>query len=147
MTLISGHPTFASLRLTESSHNKFDLLKLPLELREAIYEMVLASVDSCPIINANKRLEKLEVEELRRYEGLDCPCEERKVKVDQLDISLLLTCKQVYAEAINVLHKKCTFKTFVKECFDGLDTYNDDEIHGYVLVSYQSSNSEKSALR
>lgn len=77
----------STLSLIRSSHNKFELLKLPLELREAIYALALAPVTSCQIIDVNKRLKKLEKEESERYETSDCACELRTSKVDQLDIT------------------------------------------------------------
>lgn len=97
-------------QLTSTSHNKTEILKLPLELRKTIYEMVLAPEDSCPITDAKKRLTNHEFEHENDSDYCECS---RESAVEKYDMSIVLTCKQIYEEAIKVLHQTRTVSLFV----------------------------------
>ncbi|RDI78920.1 hypothetical protein Vi05172_g11013 [Venturia inaequalis] len=124
-------PTLTRLELkqlgaTLRNHDKIEILKLPLELREAIYEMVLAPEDSCPITDAEKVLRNFEYE--HENDSDYCECKQESA-VKKFDLSIVLTCKQIYAEAIQVLYRKCTVNLFV-QWHPGTEVYL-DKIQGF----------------
>ncbi|QDS74196.1 hypothetical protein FKW77_002138 [Venturia effusa] len=127
-----------TLGATISVHDRFELMRLPLEIRRAIYGLVWAPEDSCPIIDSNKRTAKyMEEQEERENHYYDCDCEHHILEtVSKFDISLLLTSKMVYAEAIDTLYNTRAVKIFVKEynTSQHLEYYDDtDHELGYKL--------------
>lgn len=95
-------PVVSSFQLTKGSHNKIDFLKLPLELREAIYKLVLVP-DSRSLVADNSIYYRYDED----YKDNDVS------DAEQLDFSIVLTCKQIREEALNLVHRVCTVKAYV----------------------------------
>ncbi|KAJ6582153.1 hypothetical protein B0H19DRAFT_524710 [Mycena capillaripes] len=86
------------------------LLKLPLELRQCIYEQVLAGrLVSLEVIEANYH--KYSVIRSRFYLPDDdlAHAPTRHPYANQISIALLRSCRQVYTEAVPILHRRNTF--------------------------------------
>lgn len=120
-------------RLETTRRGTFPFMKLPAELRNVIYEMVVRFPN--PGLSVRRPAERLHLESIRgmddddldldpgeevdRFESSDDWSDSPRfgVAVSKLDLSILKVCKQIYAEAMPIFYGLNTFTMQSAESF------------------------------